>query len=107
VLHPISSRSKGVYPISYDGIDLEDILEGFLARVKSLPCRYLGLPLHLKKMRRVDYVHFLDKVGSKIPRWKVKLMNKAARAQLVKTVLTFIVTYHATVLAPKMVNKEN
>jgi hypothetical protein len=39
-----------VFLISCDGPDLKDILEGFPAAVKSLPCRYLGLPLHLKKL---------------------------------------------------------
>jgi hypothetical protein len=39
-----------VFPISHDGADLDDILEGFQAAVKFLPCRYLGLPLRLKKL---------------------------------------------------------
>jgi hypothetical protein len=77
------------------------------AAVKALPCQYLGLPLHLKKLRRVDYVPLLDKVGGKLPGWKGKLMNKAARAQLFKTVLTSIVTYHATVFPlPKWLIKK-
>jgi hypothetical protein len=36
----------------------------------------------------------LDKVEGKLPGWKGKLMTKAARAQLVKSVITSIVTYH-------------
>jgi hypothetical protein len=40
----------------------------------------------------------IDKVvGGKLPGWKGKLMTKAARAQLVKSVLTSVVIYHATV----------
>jgi hypothetical protein len=35
--------------------------------------------------------------GGKLPGWKSKLMSKAARAQLVKSVLTSIVTYHTTI----------
>jgi hypothetical protein len=86
-----------VFPISCDGADLDDILEGFPATVKSLPCRYLRLPLHLKKMRHVDFLPLIDKVGGKLSGWKGKIMNKTARAQLVKLVLTSIFTYHATV----------
>lgn len=96
-----------VYPISCDGANLEDILGGFPAAVKSLPCRYLGIPLHFKKLRWVDYVPLPDKVGCNLPGWKGKLMNKATRAQLVKTVLTFIVTYHAIVFPlPKWLIKK-
>jgi hypothetical protein len=86
-----------VFPISCQDLHLEDILEGFSAPVKSFPCQYLGLPLHLRKFRRVDFIPLLDKVGGKLSGWKGKLMSKAARAQLVESVLTAIVTYHVMV----------
>jgi hypothetical protein len=35
--------------------------------------------------------------GGELPSWKGKLMSKVARAQLVKSVLTSMVTYYATV----------
>jgi hypothetical protein len=67
----------------------------------------LGLPLHIKKPRRMDFVPLLDKVGGKLLGWKGKLMTKAARAQLVKSVLTPIVTYHAMVFPlPKWLIKK-
>jgi hypothetical protein len=52
-------------------------------------------------------VPLLDKIGGKLLGWKRKLMNKSARAQLVKSVLTIIVTYHATVFPlPKWLIKK-
>jgi hypothetical protein len=49
----------------------------------------------------------LDKVGGKLSGWKGKLMSKAARVQLVKSVLTFIVTYHTTIFPlPKWLIKK-
>jgi hypothetical protein len=45
----------------------------------------------------VDFLPLIDKVGCKLLGWKGILMNKVARAQLVKSVLTSIVTYHVTV----------
>jgi hypothetical protein len=36
-------------------------------------------------------------VQGKLPGWKGRIMSKVARAQLVKLVLTSIVTYHTTV----------
>jgi hypothetical protein len=42
-----------------------------------------------------------------LPKWKGKLMTKAVRAQLVKSVLTSIMTYHATVFPlPKWLIKK-
>jgi hypothetical protein len=46
---------------------LEEILDGLPASVNSFPCRYLGLPLHPKKLRKVDFMPLLDKVGGKLP----------------------------------------
>jgi hypothetical protein len=49
----------------------------------------------------------IDKVGGKLPSWKGKLMLKATRAQLVKSVITSVVTYHATVFdLPKWLIKK-
>jgi hypothetical protein len=68
------------FPISYHDLVLEDILEGFLAPIKSFPCHYLGLPLHLKRVWKIDFMPLLDKVGwgggGELPGWKGKLMTK-------------------------------
>jgi hypothetical protein len=68
-----------VFPISYHDLVLEDILEGFPAPIKSFPCHYLGLPLHLKRVWKIDFMPLLDKVGwggRELPGWKGKLMTK-------------------------------
>jgi hypothetical protein len=72
-------------------------MDGFVAQMKPFPCWYLGLLLHTRKPRKVDFLPLLDKVGGKLPGWKDRLMSKAAGAQLVKSVLTSIVIYHTTV----------
>jgi hypothetical protein len=96
-----------VYLIGCSDIPLDQILDGFPAIVKTFPCRYLGLPLHQIFLKRIDFVPLIDKVGGKLPSWKGKLMSKAARAQLVKFVLTSVVTYHATVFnLPKWLIKK-
>jgi hypothetical protein len=96
-----------VFPICCSEQHLEEILNVFLAKIGAFPCRYLGLPLHIKKPHRMDFVPLLDKVGGKLLGWKGKLMTKAARAQLVKSVLTPIVTYHAMVFPfPKWLIKK-
>jgi hypothetical protein len=86
-----------VFPIGCAGLQLDQILEGFPAQIKDFPCRYQGLPLHSKKLRKIDFLPLIDKVGTKPSSWKGKLMSKAARAQLVKSVSTAMVTYQATV----------
>jgi hypothetical protein len=96
-----------IFPIACDGLDLEHILEDFLAAIKPFSCRYLGLPLHPKKLRKVDFMSLLNKIGGKLSSWKGKLMTKATRAQLIKSVLSSVVTYHVTVFnLPKWLSKK-
>jgi hypothetical protein len=56
-----------VFPIGCNDLSLEEILDGFLVKVSYFPTRYLGLPLHLKKLRKIDFMPLLDKVGRKLP----------------------------------------
>jgi hypothetical protein len=46
---------------------LQEILDVFPVRTGSFPCRYLGLPLHIKKLCKLDYLPLLEKVGGKLP----------------------------------------
>jgi hypothetical protein len=100
-------QNSKMYPIGCSDIPLEQILEGFPSVVKTFPCRYLGLPLHQKKVEKNWFYAFDWQGGGKLPRWKGKLMSMAARDQLVKSVLTSVVTYHMTIFnLPKWLIKK-
>lgn len=43
----------------------------------DLPCRYLGLPLNARKLRRAEVKPILDKFAGRIKPWKGKLLNRA------------------------------
>lgn len=98
----ITNRTKSaIYPIQCNGLNLEEVVQNFQCPVKSFPCTYLGLPLHTRALRRVDVQPLIDKVASRLPTWKGRLLNKAGRLTLVNTVLSAIPTYFLTVFAPK------
>jgi hypothetical protein len=90
-------QKSEVFPIRCISPQLDQILEGFPAPLREFPYCYLGCPLHPKKLRKIDFLPLIEKVGGKLPSWKGKLMSKAARAQLVKSVLTAVITHHATI----------
>jgi hypothetical protein len=69
-------QKSDFFPIACNDNDLGAILEGFPATVKEFPCRYLGLPLHTRKLRKIDFQALLDNVGGKLAGWKGKLMTK-------------------------------
>ena len=58
------------------------------------PGRYLGLPLHYKRLCRVDLQPLIDKTHAQLPGWMGKNMNRIVRVVLSKTVLTTIITLH-------------
>ena len=92
-----NTTKSAVYPICCENIDVDETMENFRCPVKSFPCTYLGLPLHTRQLRRVDVQPLIDKVAARLPAWKGKLLNRAGRLTLVRTVLSSIPTYFLTV----------
>ena len=92
-----NTEKSAVYPIRCEGLDLQHIMEAFQCPVGSFPCKYLGLPLNIKAIRRVDIHPLIDKVGGKLAAWKGRLLSKAGRLRLVNSVLSSIPTYFLTV----------
>jgi mannosylglycoprotein endo-beta-mannosidase len=76
-------------------------MEDFGCQVKQLPCTYLGLPLHTRALRRVDFQPLLDKIGGRLAGWKGRFLNKAGRLKLVNMVLTSIPAYFLSVFILK------
>ena len=67
-----------------------------LCNVVPFPCKYLGLPLSVKKLPRCSFLGLIDKVAAKLPGWKAANLNPAGRATLVKAVLTAILFFWNT-----------
>jgi hypothetical protein len=86
-----------VFPIRCTGDLISTALMGFPGKVMAFPGKYLGLPLHTRKLRRIDVQPLIDKIGSRLPGWKGKMLSSAGRETLVKSVLTSQPIYHLTV----------
>jgi hypothetical protein len=59
----------------------------------SFPCRYLGLPISDKKLRKCDLKLWIEKIADRLPNWKARLLNLAGWTALVKFVLSANPTY--------------
>jgi hypothetical protein len=46
-----------IFPVRCANIDLVDILTDFPAKLASFPGKYLGLPLHFRRLRKLIYSH--------------------------------------------------
>ncbi|KAM0841180.1 hypothetical protein ACQ4PT_059188 [Festuca glaucescens] len=49
----------------------------------QFPCKYLGLPLSLTKLRKCDIQPIIDKLSQNLPFWKAKLQTREGRVAYV------------------------
>jgi hypothetical protein len=59
----------------------------------DFPCRYLGLPLSLKRLTKEQLQPIIDKIADHLPSWKADLLSKPGRKILVQCVLTRMLIY--------------
>jgi hypothetical protein len=76
----------------------------------EFPCKYLGLPLSLKKLSREHLQPIIDSIADQLPGWKADLTTRAGQKIHVQFVLTSKMVYPATTVdfpqwAHKLVDK--
>jgi len=92
-------HKSSVTPIRCEGIDLDDVLADFQAVRASFPIRYLGLPLSIRRLRRVDFQLLIDKVAARLSVWRGRNITQAGRVTLTKAVLSSQPVYLLTALS--------
>jgi hypothetical protein len=87
-----------IFPVRCADVDLQEILNDFLAKLACFPSKYLWLPLHFRRLRKLDLQPLIDKIAGKLPGWIRKNLARPGRVILAKTVLMTIAIYHATAI---------
>jgi hypothetical protein len=59
-------------------------------KVEQFLCRYLGIPLSIYKLKKLDEQKLIDSVVFRIPQWKGRMLNVAGRTALAKATLSAI-----------------
>lgn len=59
--------------------------------------KYLGFPMLKGRAKKEDYNFIIEQMQKRLASWKLKLLNKAERMTLAKSVLTSIPTYYMQV----------
>jgi hypothetical protein len=93
----INISKTEIFPIRMDSAAVDQLITNFAGKIRSFPGKYLGLPLHTRKLRKIDVQPLLDKIGDRLPGWKGKFLSTSGRETLVKTVLSSQPIYHLTV----------
>lgn len=77
-------------PIGCSDLDIDLVQETLSCKIEAFPCRYLGIPLSIYKLKKMDEQILIDSVAARIPQWKGKLLNVAGRMALAKATLSAI-----------------
>jgi len=80
-------------PIRCDGQVVQAGCSMLQCSPTSFPCKYLGLPISDKKLRKTDLMLWIEKIADRLPNWKARHLNLAGRTTLVKFVLSAIPIY--------------
>jgi hypothetical protein len=67
---------SSVTPIRCQEQDLEGVQNVLPCSVESFPCKYLGLPLSVKKLSKNDFLRLIDKIVDYLPGWKAALLHR-------------------------------
>jgi hypothetical protein len=67
-------------------------------KLGQFPLKYLGVPQHYTKLRKEDIQPIVDKLLKKTSGWRGRLLNHAARLELVRSVLASIPLYLMSVI---------
>lgn len=77
-------------PIRCDDAMVAEVQATFPYVLQTFPCRYLGIPLSLKRLQRIDEQPLVDAIAARIPTWKSGLLTDAGRVLLTKVTLSAI-----------------
>lgn len=92
----INISKTEIFPIRVDIAVVNQLLQNFLGKIVKFSRKYLGLPLHVRKLWKVEVQPLIDKIGARLPGWKGRFLSTAGRETLVKTVLSSQPIYHMT-----------
>ena len=88
-------QKRSVMPIQCSEDNMAVVQNLLPCEIMSFPCKYLGLPLSLRKLTREQFQPIIDKTADQLPGWKADLMTRAGRAVQVQFVLTAMLIYLA------------
>lgn len=58
--------------------------------IGSFPCKYLGLPLNIRKLAAPQFQYLSDQLANKLPTWRGTSLPKSGRLMLAQLVLCAI-----------------
>uniref|UniRef100_A0A453L8B3 Reverse transcriptase domain-containing protein n=1 Tax=Aegilops tauschii subsp. strangulata TaxID=200361 RepID=A0A453L8B3_AEGTS len=95
----VVNRNKSmIMPIRCSSNELDLVTNNLGCPSGAFPCKYLSLPLTLRKQTAAQLQGLVDKVGDALPLWKAALLPKSSRLLLIQSVLCAIPVHSMLVM---------
>jgi hypothetical protein len=78
-------------------LDINYILSPLQFTIKAFPCTYLGMPLALRSLSKIDFQALLDKIDAMFAAWKGAMILREGCLVLLKSDLSSVAIYMLTV----------
>jgi hypothetical protein len=85
--------------INVEEEEAQTIAQSLCCRLGTFLMKYLGVPLHYKKLRKEDLQTVIDNILKKAGGWRGRLLNHAEKLELVRSVLASIPKFPKWALA--------
>lgn len=86
-------QKSSVFPIHFGGSDIATAQSLLPCEVLDFPCKYLRIPLSLRKLTKAQGQPFIDRIADRLPGWKTDLLTKEGCWILVQSILTSMLVY--------------
>ncbi|XP_019230934.1 PREDICTED: uncharacterized protein LOC109211810 [Nicotiana attenuata] len=101
-----NASKSNIFGVNMPVQSQKDLMEMTGYQKGNLPFGYLGVPISAKRLSKMDYEIFMDKIAARIKGWGTRHLSYAGRVQLVNSVLLHLHSYWSTIfLLPKQVIK--
>jgi hypothetical protein len=77
---------------------MQEATDCFPCKISKFPCKYLGIPLSIRKLSKAEEQQIVNKVADRLPSWMGRLLSITGRLVLTKVTLTSLVIYPAMAL---------
>ena len=90
----INFQKSALIPLNCDEAWVESIKDTLGCSISSLPIKYLGIPLGANPRSVETWRPVIDKIKKKLCGWKRKILSRAGRLTLIKSVINNLPIYY-------------
>jgi hypothetical protein len=92
-------HNSSVYPICCGEQEVEVLQDQLPRELSAFPCKYLGLPLSLKRLTRNQLQPIIDRIAAQLEGWKADLLTKGVLVSLLNYMSWIMVEWYEGIIS--------